>query len=1044
MPDKDCKHIYQNKSPKKRLRLHTKQKAACLTVAAMLCTLASPALTAATPENSPICGMEEHAHSAQCFNPSATETELSPLCGLKEHTHTEECWIEAATTTALLSLAQAQNADARADDIATISGNGIQFGLFNYSLDINKTADAASWREISKYFTFRNSSLSTETTPSTEIHIPNPNINTVHDADGFTAAHATVERTLDANGSPVLDLTRNADGTARTDPGLRAQIRSLAYLFSDVGDHAVTAYTPANTILQKDGTHYWYKSSDNAVDYDTETNLFRVRSYAERNSTTAGYGADYGDFLPFNYTGGTVIGTNADNQTDYHLESADVDYWFGMTMEVNFFQARDGMINNEEMVFCFSGDDDVWVFVDDVLVLDLGGTHGTVDGSINFSTGEIRQYLSWKGANASEAAQKTSGTTSFPTTLKACFDAAGVEPNGGWDESGETFADYTKHTLHFFYLERGAAVANCSLDFTLPTLPDKSLTVTKDLTADDAGLAEHLDNSLAYRFRVMKADSSGNATDELFLPPGTTYTLLEDGAATGTGTVGEDGIFALTAGQSAQFTDMLAKGGTTKYIVQEILPDDLTGQYAGVEYTVSGAGGETKAENGLLIGFTAFATGTLSAEQTQTVTFHNKVDTAKLSELHITKQQAEGASFDPDQLFRIQVELGDLPLPAGTVYTVGKETKTVTNTGIIELRIDETAVLDGILSGTGYTVTELKTAEDGFNASYSGTVTAESTAEAITSTANGASGQFPLNSTVHIIVTNANYDFAAEIPLRKQAVDNDRKATFTLTIEQVENESGIVIHSLPGASLTVNDDTAVDGKAVIGYPAGTEGTFTYIIREQQNSSDYIFDETFYRVEITAADGKATITGLWKNGTEVLAATDHLTFINRRTTSLMVTKTVIGDTANIRFPFTATVTLNGKPFLLPQPNQDAAYTVEGNVVSFTLGHNDSLEILHIPYGAAITVTETAHNGFSPSYRVEDAHTDPVDGNSALIEMKNTMQTVHFINTPGIILPKTGGRGTMLYTTGGLLLSAAGIVLLYNHIKRRKEDNAFSRR
>ena len=92
------------------------------------------------------------------------------------------------------------------------------------------------------------------------------------------------------------------------------------------------------------------------MDYDTQANLFRLRSYVERNSITAARGGEYGDFLPFTYTGGNVVGTNGDD-VDYHVTTQNTDYWFGMTMEVNFFQAKNGMLDSEEMVFRFSGDD---------------------------------------------------------------------------------------------------------------------------------------------------------------------------------------------------------------------------------------------------------------------------------------------------------------------------------------------------------------------------------------------------------------------------------------------------------------------------------------------------------------------------------------------------------------------------------------------------------------------------------------------------------------------------------------------------------------
>lgn len=433
-----------------------------------------------------ICPLPVHIHRSECFpqppetettlpetETNAPETETAPPATETQATVPEEIFLFEDLIQEIQAAAP-HTADPMDGDLPTVSGDGIRFRLFNYSLDINKAPGNAAWRPISNYFTFRNSSLPSGETPSADIHIPSPNCNPGYDADGFTANHATVEQKL-SNGLPVLSLTRNPDpeGSDRTDPGLSADARSLAYLFSG-GDHAVTAYSPGNTILQKSGNRYFYNSRDHAVDYDTAANVFRLRSYAERNSTTADSGSGYGDFLPFTYTGGEILG--AVEGTDYHIASADVDYWFGMTMDLRFFQSRDGRTEGEDMIFRFSGDDDVWVFVDDVLVLDLGGTHGTATGSINFATGEVIQYLSWNGGTAE------SETTSFPTTIRACFDAAGASPAGGWNETGTTFANYSEHTLKFFYLERGAAVANCLLDFRLPILPDNSLTVTKEVT----------------------------------------------------------------------------------------------------------------------------------------------------------------------------------------------------------------------------------------------------------------------------------------------------------------------------------------------------------------------------------------------------------------------------------------------------------------------------------------------------------------------------------------------------------------------------------
>lgn len=952
--------------------------------------------------------------------PQTESAETEPLMAIAEET-------EAATE-------PVPNAGAQEGDLSPVSGQGISFRLFNYSTDINKAAGGASWRPISQYFAFRNSKLEVGTDPSV-VNIPSPNINAAHDQDGFTAAHATVERVLQG-GFPVLDLTRNADGTARTDPGVSSSVRSLAYLFS-AGDHAVTAYRPANTILQKNGNHYWYNSASHAVDYDVTANRFRLRSYAERNSTTAGYGTAYGDFLPFTYTGGEVLGTT-DDGAPYHVLNADTDYWFGMTMQVNFFQTKGGKLEDQDMIFSFSGDDDVWVFVDDVLVLDLGGTHGTVDGSINFATGEVRQYLSWGGANTSETARADGSTTSFPTTLRACFDAAGREPNGGWSSDGKTFSSYTEHTLKFFYLERGAAVANCMLDFRLPTLPDESLTVTKDLTADsDSGVRDYVAESFEYRFRVMKADEAGNATDSLFITAGTTYDLLENGTKIGTGTVDETGCFSLKAGQSAQFTAMLRKGGgATDYVVEEIMPDGLVGQYSGVEFEVSGAGGDAKTEENPTEAFTAFSSNVLSAEQTQVVTFRNRVDTEKLGTLMITKLAAAGTEIPADALFQLQVTLGDSLLAAGTPYTAGGETRTVEERGIILLRAGETAQLEqGILSGTTYEIVELNADENGYRPTYSGTVQPEGTVE---STENGASGVFPLGATVHVTVTNADYDFAVRIPVSKQVLDIQKRDTFSILAEQVVLEDGVwnVIESAGGTRITVDSAQQVTGYITIGYQAGTEGIFYYRVREQGGSGDYIYDTSAFLVEVTVSSGAATLGRIWKpDGTDV----DAIKFINRATTRLTVTKTVTGGTGAVKFPFTVAVLLDGEPFQMQQPAAGAAYSADGNLLTFSLGHGDAITIPQIPIGATVTVTELNYDGFIVSSMIAGIDDSQETGNQREIRFGNSPVTVHVTNQTSFRLPDTGGGGSSMYTTGGAALcSAFGAALLYSHLRRKEED------
>lgn len=347
------------------------------------------------------------------------------------------------------------------------SDSGIAFNIFNYTGDNDEVGINANG--LFDYFTFRDSS---KTIPTT--------INQNTDADGFTENRAKVLPNLD-QGYPVFDCRGYCTNA------------SLGYLFgastnpkgeAKVG---VTAYTPANTLLQKETIngveYYYYDSNRNAVDYDTENNRFMVRNYVERGQSLSSYPKETEryEFMPFNYLNSSrEVITIPKTGFTYNYEKEEIDHWFGMTMEFSFYMPKGGTINGSDMIFSFSGDDDVWVFVDDVLVLDLGGTHGSVDGTINFKTGEVSGYLNWNG---------TAGTPNT-TNIYEAFNKANSTDKVTWNDTNTTFDDYTLHTVKFFYLERGAAISNCKIRFNIPVLPSGSLSVQKLFD----GIDEYNDN----------------------------------------------------------------------------------------------------------------------------------------------------------------------------------------------------------------------------------------------------------------------------------------------------------------------------------------------------------------------------------------------------------------------------------------------------------------------------------------------------------------------------------------------------------------------
>ena len=142
-------------------------------------------------------------------------------------------------------------------------------------------------------------------------------------------------------------------------------------------------------------------------------------------------------------------------------------YHFGMHIGFNFTQPTGGMIGDAPMIFEFSGDDDVWVFIDDVLVLDLGGIHSEIYGTIDFSTGDIFVGRAFDSHGIPENPKDPDNLVT-QTTLKAQYEKAGLADTTQWAE--QTFASNTSHTLKMFYLERGNYDSSIALRFNLQPL----------------------------------------------------------------------------------------------------------------------------------------------------------------------------------------------------------------------------------------------------------------------------------------------------------------------------------------------------------------------------------------------------------------------------------------------------------------------------------------------------------------------------------------------------------------------------------------------
>ena len=425
-------------------------------------------------------------------------------------------------------------------------------------------------------------------------------------------------------------------------------------------------------------------------------------------------------------------------------------FYFGMYLEADFAQLKDGQVQNKntkqwsDMVYEFNGDDDLWVFIDDVLVLDIGGVHDAHSGKINFADGSV---------------EVNTGTDIVKTKIKDMFKAAGKFPDGTrWNDKdadsyfdGNTFKDYSSHTMKMFYMERGAGASNLHMKFNLEVIPRGQVQVRKEL-AETTDPVKYGDVEFGFELYVEQADAEGKGTGELekVTSLGKYEATKRTADAKEETLTMKDGKFYLKPKETAYFNNIPVN---LNYEVKEV---DVHSDYFD-KIEISGTEIKSEYDDGKTDKIISLSSGKDTVGNRPMVTFINSCSAKNLRTLQIEKKMEEAQTSIDN--FRILVELegsdGELHPYQGnySVTGAGNDSGSMKQTtdGYITLKQNEVANIYNILSDTKFKVTEVDLDKNKYNDPLYQVSEDSSDPD---SYQNGQEGSIQLEKNAKVIVTN--------------------------------------------------------------------------------------------------------------------------------------------------------------------------------------------------------------------------------------------------------------------------------------------------
>ena len=616
---------------------------------------------------------------------------------------------------------------------------------------------------------------------------------------------------------------------------------------------------------------YSFDSEQNTVHYDYENNKI-VRDDTIKIHDVGG---DTG-YFPFN----SVDPSAKDN----------LNYGFGTQFTIPFTVTETGKnVDGTSMTFKFTGDDDVWVYIDGALVLDMGGAHCKAEGEINFATQTAT--IKTGTSNAKLGNQPTAGgRIASQDNEKSTVNFSNIKVKKS-DDTTVSLADYMKesgkvHELKMYYMERGMWDSNMSISYSFVPLPS-GLTLSKTLDTKDvnAGLknaVQGLDNfDFNIQTRNLKArEANYSDVDNLG------YTLYDYNDNTYPGQVAKNSTATFSSSYYAsEFIDTTDKDNSsafyagTGFKITESIPKDTILQYDenktswGVYDSVTSRAA-IKTEPGTVA---TFDMGDANSSEMDVVNrYVNFVNTPKVGSLSVEKIYNGTAPKDKTFGFTVMVDLTghDYYDPYELEYT-GSQTEITDKNGHFTLKAGEKVTFEGIPAGAAYEVVEDKP-------------DAGDTWEQDTAKCTKLTGTIVANTTSAAVVTNKTKTTPKNYVIYAEAGKTVTYAPDGVTITDLTAP----ITGDKDITTNVNKDgkgeftpTSSNKKYDVNYEGTTTdkgnfaGKITVLTYEATNKV-YVFD---YGLESNIAD-TTTGDGLFQGGI----------FYNEKATGTMATTAKLGE------------------------------------------------------------------------------------------------------------------------------------------------------